>query len=66
MTKVLPFGVFVRVGEAAVGLLHSSDLPEGTVALGQELTVRLLEIDRACGRVRLGPPRDRPGPAARG
>ncbi|KUM96293.1 hypothetical protein AQI88_12895 [Streptomyces cellostaticus] len=55
VTKVLPFGVFVRVGEAAEGLVHVSDLGGQVVREGQELAVRILEIDRARRRIRLAP-----------
>ncbi|MFI9806805.1 S1 RNA-binding domain-containing protein [Streptomyces sp. NPDC052301] len=53
VTEVVPFGVFVRVGEAVEGLVHVSDL-QGQVAVpGQELIVRVLEADRDLRRVRL-------------
>ncbi|WP_208884333.1 S1 RNA-binding domain-containing protein [Streptomyces sp. PBH53] len=53
VTKVVPFGVFVRVGEAAEGLVHVSGLGGRVVAEGQELTVRVLETDRVRRRIRL-------------
>lgn len=55
VTKVISFGVFVRVGEAAEGLVHESDLDGRAVREGQELTVRIVEIDRVLRRIRLAP-----------
>lgn len=55
VTKVVPFGVFVRVGEAAEGLVHESDLDGQVVSEGQELAVRIVEIDRVLRRIRLAP-----------
>ncbi|MGW2701932.1 S1 RNA-binding domain-containing protein [Streptomyces sp. NPDC001340] len=55
VTKVIPFGVFVRVGAAAEGLVHESDLDGRAVREGQELTVRIVEIDRVLRRIRLAP-----------
>ncbi|MFJ4951950.1 S1 RNA-binding domain-containing protein [Streptomyces sp. NPDC088760] len=53
MTKVVPFGVFVRVRPAAEGLVPVSGLGGRLVAEGQELTVRVLEVDRVRRRIRL-------------
>ncbi|MBP2053684.1 small subunit ribosomal protein S1 [Streptomyces griseochromogenes] len=55
VTKVVPFGVFVRVGEAAEGLVHESCLGGRVVLEGQEMRVRILEIDRRLRRIRLAP-----------
>ncbi|MFJ4524289.1 S1 RNA-binding domain-containing protein [Streptomyces sp. NPDC088810] len=53
VTKVVPFGAFVRVRPAAEGLVHVSGLGGRLVAEGQELTVRVLEVDRVRRRIRL-------------
>ncbi|MFJ9930518.1 S1 RNA-binding domain-containing protein [Streptomyces misionensis] len=54
VTKIVPIGVFVRVDEFAEGLVHADLLAGRTVEEGQELRVRVLEVDRARRRVRLG------------
>ncbi|MEU3032624.1 S1 RNA-binding domain-containing protein [Streptomyces incarnatus] len=54
VTKVVPFGVFVRVNEFVEGLVHSDELGGRSAGEGQELRVRVLEVDRARRRVRLG------------
>ncbi|MFF8728672.1 S1 RNA-binding domain-containing protein [Streptomyces sp. NPDC015171] len=53
VTKVIPFGVFVRLGAVVEGLVHVCELGGRVVAEGQELTVRVLETDRVRRRVRL-------------
>ncbi|MEU1408322.1 S1 RNA-binding domain-containing protein [Streptomyces sp. NPDC005728] len=55
VTKVIPFGVFVRIGEAVEGLVHVSDLAGQVVSEGQELAVGIVEIDRTLRRIRLAP-----------
>ncbi|MEU6669931.1 S1 RNA-binding domain-containing protein [Streptomyces sp. NPDC046727] len=55
VTEVVPFGVFVRIGVDAEGLVHVDDLAGRTVTEGQELRVRILEIDRPRRRIRLAP-----------
>lgn len=52
---MIPFGVFVRVGEAVEGLAHESDLDGQTVREGQEPAVRIVETDRVLRRIRLAP-----------
>ncbi|WDO09447.1 S1 RNA-binding domain-containing protein [Streptomyces murinus] len=54
VTKVIPFGVFVRVNECVEGLVHSDELGGRSAEEGQELRVRVLEVDRAGRRIRLG------------
>ncbi|QLJ06234.1 S1 RNA-binding domain-containing protein [Streptomyces sp. NEAU-sy36] len=54
VTKIVPIGVFVRVDEFAEGLVHADLLAGRAVEEGQELRVRVLEVDRARRRVRLG------------
>jgi small subunit ribosomal protein S1 len=41
VTKVMPFGVFVRIADDADGLLHGEDQS----AVGSSVVVRILEID---------------------
>jgi small subunit ribosomal protein S1 len=65
VTKIVPFGVFVRVAEGIEGLLHLSDLsdlsdqpiesPDEIVQVGQAITVKIAEVDLQRRRVRLGP-----------
>ncbi|GAA2452644.1 S1 RNA-binding domain-containing protein [Streptomyces macrosporus] len=65
VTKLVPFGVFVRVADGIEGLVHASDLPDGPGAVreGDRLTVRIEEVDRVRRRVGLSPAdRDGPGP----
>ncbi|MGW3265124.1 S1 RNA-binding domain-containing protein [Streptomyces sp. NPDC001056] len=54
VTRIVPFGVFVRVEAFAEGLVHSDELGGRSVEEGQELRVRVLEVDRARRRLRLG------------
>ncbi|MFF4488289.1 S1 RNA-binding domain-containing protein [Streptomyces sp. NPDC001544] len=55
VTRRLPFGVFVRIGEDTEGLVHACDLDPDGVCEGQELLVSILEIDRVRRRIRLAP-----------
>jgi small subunit ribosomal protein S1 len=64
ITKIVPFGVFVRVAEGIEGLLHLSDLsdkpvdsPDEIVQVGEAIAVRIVEVDLQRHRVRLGPVR---------
>ncbi|GAA2693013.1 S1 RNA-binding domain-containing protein [Actinoplanes palleronii] len=53
VTKLVPFGVFVRVADGIEGLIHLNDLataPE-TIQVGDEVTVTILEIDPPRRRV---------------
>lgn len=52
VTKLAPFGAFVRVGDGFEGLVHNSELadrhieaPEQVVQVGDEVHVKILEID---------------------
>lgn len=58
VTKLVPFGVFVEVGEGVEGLVHLSQLtsepvesPDGVVRVGDEITVVVTEVDRVRRRV---------------
>ena len=60
VTKVVPFGVFVRVAEGVEGLVHLRELargpmsaPEDVVLIGDEVTVVVTEIDRERRRLSL-------------
>ncbi|MFF4268614.1 S1 RNA-binding domain-containing protein [Streptomyces sp. NPDC001536] len=58
VTRVVPFGVFVRVAEGIHGLVHLDDL-EGPALpdAGTALTVEVTDINLALRRVRLRPAR---------
>jgi small subunit ribosomal protein S1 len=55
VTKLVPFGAFVRVAQDVEGLVHVDDLGGRAVEEGQELRVRIVEIDRPRRRIRLAP-----------
>ncbi|QUQ71319.1 S1 RNA-binding domain-containing protein [Kutzneria sp. CA-103260] len=56
VTKLVPFGVFVRVADGMAGLVHSKELTSPTddvLRIGDEITVAVTEIDRAQRRLAL-------------
>jgi small subunit ribosomal protein S1 len=60
ITKLVPFGVFVQVGEGIEGLVHISEMaahhvesPEQVVSAGEELWVKIIELDTARRRISL-------------
>ena len=60
VTKLVPFGSFVQVGDNIEGLVHISemsehhvDLPEQVVTPGEELWVKIIEIDLEKRRISL-------------
>jgi len=60
VTKLVPFGGFVQVGEGIEGLVHISemalhhvDLPEQVVTPGDELWVKIIDIDLQRRRISL-------------
>ncbi|MER5915565.1 S1 RNA-binding domain-containing protein [Streptomyces sp. NPDC001982] len=60
VTKIVPFGVFVRVAPDVEGLLHLSEMtdepsvsPDQLVREGDEITVQVAEVDVQRHRVRL-------------
>ncbi len=60
ITKLVPFGSFVQVGDGIEGLVHISemaahhvDLPEQVVTPGEELWVKIIEIDLQRRRISL-------------
>jgi small subunit ribosomal protein S1 len=60
ITKMVPFGAFVQVGEGIEGLVHISEMaahhveaPEQVVSPGEELWVKIIELDTARRRISL-------------
>ncbi|OLT26212.1 30S ribosomal protein S1 [Kytococcus sp. CUA-901] len=60
VTKLVPFGAFVRVEDGIEGLVHISELaerhvelPEQAVQVGQEVFVRVIDIDLERRRISL-------------
>ncbi|HZQ59003.1 MAG TPA: 30S ribosomal protein S1 [Acidimicrobiales bacterium] len=60
VTKLVPFGAFVQVGDGIEGLVHISemathhvDLPEQVVSPGDELWVKIIDIDLQRRRISL-------------
>lgn len=60
VTKLVPFGAFIRVADGIEGLVHISELseshveiPEQVVQVGQELTVKVIDIDLDRRRISL-------------
>ncbi len=60
ITKLVPFGAFVQVGDGIEGLVHISemaahhvDLPEQVVNAGDELWVKIIDIDLQRRRISL-------------
>jgi small subunit ribosomal protein S1 len=60
VTKIVPFGAFVRVGEGIEGLVHISELstehvdsPEQVVQVGQEVRVKVVDVDVPRRRISL-------------
>jgi len=58
---VLDFGAFVDLGGGIQGLLHVSEMswsritsPSAMVAIGDEITVKVLRVDDATGKISLG------------
>ncbi|MGK2958234.1 MAG: 30S ribosomal protein S1 [Acidimicrobiales bacterium] len=60
VTKLVPFGSFIQVGEGIEGLVHISemsqqhvDLPEQVVTPGEELWVKIIDLDLQRRRISL-------------
>ena len=60
ITKLVPFGVFVQVGEGIEGLVHISEIaahhvesPDQVVTVGEELWVKIIELDTQRRRISL-------------
>jgi len=71
VTKLVPFGAFVRVGEGVEGLVHISELSdkhvetaEQVVAVGQKVPVKIIEIDGDRRRISLSIRQAMPGGGA--
>ncbi|MEU9507585.1 S1 RNA-binding domain-containing protein [Micromonospora sp. NPDC048170] len=59
VTRIVPFGVFVAVGESIQGLVHKSAL-DHTPELGDQLSVKVVDINLVHRRIRLLPSRREP------
>jgi small subunit ribosomal protein S1 len=60
VTKLVPFGAFVRVAQGIEGLVHISeishehvDTPESALSVGQEVQVKVIDVDVSRRRVSL-------------
>ncbi len=60
VAKLVPFGAFVQVGDGIEGLVHISEmshqhveLPEQVVSVGEELWVKIIDLDLARRRISL-------------
>ncbi len=60
VTKLVPFGAFVQVGDGIEGLVHISEMaahhvesPDQVVTAGEELWVKIIELDTARRRISL-------------
>lgn len=57
VTKLVPFGIFVGLDDGIAGLVHCSELlpagPEQAVRIGDEMIVRIAEVDVPMRRIRL-------------
>ncbi|HET8991238.1 MAG TPA: 30S ribosomal protein S1 [Acidimicrobiales bacterium] len=60
VTKLVPFGAFVQVGDGIEGLVHISEMaahhvesPEQVVTVGEELWVKIIELDTGRRRISL-------------
>jgi small subunit ribosomal protein S1 len=60
VTKLVPFGAFIRVADGIEGLVHISELsqthveiPEQVVQVGQEVSVKVIDIDLDRRRISL-------------
>ena len=73
VTKLVPFGAFVRVDEGIEGLVHISELaerhveiPEQVVNVGDEIFVKVIDIDLERRRISLSLKQANEGTARRG
>ncbi len=60
VTKLVPFGAFVRVAQGIEGLVHISEIshehveaPESVLSVGQEVQVKVIDVDVSRRRVSL-------------
>src|SRR6202166_2177568 len=73
VTKLVPFGAFVRVEEGIEGLVHISELadrhveiPEQVVQVGEEIFVKIIDIDLDRRRISLSLKQANEGAASEG
>ena len=73
VTKLVPFGAFVRVDEGIEGLVHISELaerhveiPEQVVQVGDDIFVKVIDIDLERRRISLSPQAGQRGHDRRG
>ena len=69
VTKLVPFGAFVRVAQGIEGLVHISeishehvDAPESVLSVGQEVKVKVIDVDVSRRRVSLSMRQVTPAP----
>ncbi len=60
VTKIVPFGAFVEIGDAVEGLVHISEMAKGhvekaedVVAVGKEVQVKIMDVDVERRRISL-------------
>jgi ribosomal protein S1 len=53
VTKLLPFGAFVRVEDGIEGLVHLSELSDDPVQVGDEVVVTVIDVDLQWHRLAL-------------
>jgi small subunit ribosomal protein S1 len=70
VTKLVPFGAFVRVSQGIEGLVHISELshehvdtPESVLSVGDEVQVKVVDVDVSRRRVSLSMRQVMPAPA---
>src|SRR6187455_595194 len=70
VTKLVPFGAFVRVAQGIEGLVHISeishehvDTPESVLSVGDEVQVKVVDVDVSRRRVSLSMRQVTPAPA---
>jgi polyribonucleotide nucleotidyltransferase len=75
--SIMPFGAFVEILPGKDGLLHISEIKwervetmDGVLEVGEEIKVKLIEVDKKTGKLRLSrkvliprPPRKEPAPS---
>jgi small subunit ribosomal protein S1 len=72
VTKLVPFGAFVRVAQGIEGLVHISELshehidtPESVLSVGDEVQVKVVDVDVSRRRVSLSMRQVTPAPATK-
>lgn len=54
VANITTFGCFVDIGVENYGLIHTSKLQGQTLNVGDRVTVRVISVDEAKGRIQLG------------